>query len=68
MAGAPIGSVQSRKKLIQYAGYKSSGVTESAARKVYGFENMLQREKRIEECIADAWSIYMKQLTSWLIP
>ena len=46
------------RKLIRYAGYKSSGVTESAARKVYGFENMLQREKRIEECIADAWSIH----------
>lgn len=46
------------RELIQYAVYKSSVVTESAARKVYGFENMLQQEKRIEECIADARSIH----------
>ena len=36
------------RELIRYAVYKSSGVTESAARKVYGFEDMLQREKRID--------------------
>ena len=46
------------RELIRYAVYKSSGVTQSTARKVYGFENMLQREKRIEECIAEAQSIH----------
>ena len=45
------------RELIQYTVYKSSGVTQSAARKVYGFENMLQREMRVEECMTEAQSI-----------
>ena len=45
------------RECIRYAVYKSSGLTPSAARRVYGFEQMSKRESRVEEAIKQAKDI-----------
>ena len=51
-----LGLCQSDKEreCIRYAVFKASGVSSTQARKQFGFENMVERSKRVEACIDHA--------------
>ena len=45
------------RECVRYAVFKASGVTPSVARRIYGFDNMRERAKEVEACIAEAQKI-----------
>ena len=45
------------RELIRYTAFKSSGMTSTAARHRFGFENMKERVERVEDCIEAARKI-----------
>lgn len=45
------------RECLRYAIYKSSGMSETGIRRVYGFENMNERSSRIEKTISQAEDI-----------
>lgn len=45
------------RECVRFAIYKATGVTPTAARRLFGFENMAQREDRIKKCIEEAKEI-----------
>ena len=70
------------REVIKYAVYKSSGLTPSAARRLYGFEEMSRREDMVKGAIQDAQNIrestdmlvqakdkdiLLSQVESWII-
>lgn len=46
------------RELIRYAIYKSSGISSTAARRIFGFENMVSREKSVQQAIDDLRAIH----------
>ena len=49
------------RELVKYATFKASGLTASAARRCYGFENMTERTARVEACIEE--SLHIREST-----
>lgn len=47
------------RESIRFAVYKASGLSVTAARKLWGLENMTERVKRVTECIEETHSIRM---------
>ena len=45
------------RELIRYSVFKSSGLTQTGARKKFGFEGMDSRAQRVEKCVEAAQSI-----------
>ena len=41
------------RELVRYTAFKISGLTASAARRQYGFDNMSERTARVEACIKE---------------
>ena len=56
---ALLGLAQSdrERELIRYSTFRSSGVSLTAARKQFGFQNMQARILHIEECVKEAYDI-----------
>ena len=47
----------SDRELVRYTVFKTSGLTASAARRQYGFDNMSERAARVEACIEECLHI-----------
>ena len=52
-----ISQTDRERKCIRYAVFKASGITPSAARRLYGFDNIQELSREVEDCIADAKKI-----------
>ena len=46
------------RELVRYSLYKASGISSTAARRLFGFENMVFREKSVQEAIKDMHAIH----------
>ena len=46
------------RELVKYTAFKTSGLTASAARRRYGFDNMSKRAARVEACIEECLHIH----------
>ena len=49
-----LGQSSRERECLRYAVYKATGMTQSQARKKFGFEKMEQRAKEVERCIKEA--------------
>ena len=46
------------RELVRYTAFKTSGLTASAARRRYGFDNMSEQAARVEACIEECLHIH----------
>ena len=53
-----ITQTEREKELIRYAVYRSSNVTSSQARRLFGFENVHELSRKIQDCIQQTKKVY----------